>query len=97
MRNCCGEGVTAYSVAFDGELLLEEEALPVGGNQPFHLRYLTFEPLFSDGLLLSLRTTLQGDHTLPLDDLHLVKGEFVPPTPLPPDAFIRLPRGGGSS
>ena len=91
-RNCCGEGVTAYSVAFDGELLLEEEVLPVGGNQPFHLRYLTFEPLFSDGLL-EFTTTPQGDHTLLLDDLHLVKGEFVPPTPLPPDVRLTVAAG----
>ena len=83
-RNCCGEGgVTAYTVSFDEEILLEEEVLPVGGENPYALRFLTFTPSFEDGVL-QFDTQPEGDHTLLLDDVHIVKGEFVPPTPEPP-------------
>jgi hypothetical protein len=96
-RNCCGEsGYTAYSVSFDEELLLEEEVLPVGGNDPFHLRFLTFKPTFADGVL-QFDTQPEGDHTFLLDDIHIVKGEFVPPTPEPPaqepvDVYLKIQR-----
>ena len=83
-RNCCGDGgFTFYSVSFDEELLLEEEVLPVGENLPYHLRSMTFRPAFADGLL-QFDTQPEGDHTLLLDDIHIVKGDFVPPTPEPP-------------
>jgi len=32
-----------------------------------------------------------------LDDLHLVKGEFVPPTPLPPDVRLTVAPGDDGS
>jgi hypothetical protein len=95
-RNCCGEGgVTAYAVSFDEEILHEEEVLPVGGNNPFHLRYHTFVPAFSDGML-QFDTNPQGDHTLLLDDIHIVKGDFVPPEPQPADVMLayQLADGG---
>ena len=76
-------GFTFYSVSFDEELLLEEEVLPVGGDNPFHLRYMTFKPSFGDGIL-QFDTQPEGDHSLLLDDIHIVKGDFVPPTPQPP-------------
>ncbi len=83
-RNCCGEdGFTYYSVSFDEEVLLEEEVLPVGDNNPYHLRYVTFRPTFPDGIL-QIDTQPEGDHTLLLDDIHIVKGNFIPPTPEPP-------------
>ncbi|MDA7511177.1 hypothetical protein N8612_05805, partial [Verrucomicrobia bacterium] len=94
-RNCCGEGgFTAYSVSFDDELLLDEEVFPVGENAPFHLRFLTFRPSFGDGIL-QFDSQPEGDHTLLLDDVHIVKGEFVPPTPEPPapepvDVFLQI-------
>ena len=90
-RNCCGDGFTAYSVSFDDEVLLDEEVLPAGGNMPYHLRYMTFVPSFQDGIL-QFDTAPEGDHTLVLDDIHIVKGEFVPPTPQPPDVMITLQR-----
>lgn len=91
-RNCCGEGgVTAYSVSFDEEFLLEEEVIPVGGNSPFHLRFLTFEPAFGDGIL-QFDTQPEGDHTLLLDDIHIVKGAFEPPLPQPADVMVRILR-----
>ena len=90
-RNCCGDGFTAYSVSFDEEILLDEEVIPAGGNLPFHLRYMTFVPSFQDGIL-QFDTAPEGDHTLLLDDIHIVKGDFVPPTPLPPDVMIALQR-----
>ena len=83
-RNCCGDGgFTFYSMSFDEELLLEEEVLPVGEDNPFHLRYVTFRPSFPDGRL-QIDTQPEGDHTLLLDDIHIVKGDFIPPTPEPP-------------
>jgi hypothetical protein len=90
-RNCCGDGFTAYSVSFDEEVLLDEEVLPAGGNMPYHLRYMTFVPSFQDGIL-QFDTAPEGDHTLILDDIHIVKGEFIPPTPQPPDVMITLQR-----
>ena len=90
-RNCCGDGFTAYSVSFDDEVLLDEEVFPAGGNMPYHLRYMTFVPSFQDGIL-QFDTAPEGDHTLVLDDIHIVKGEFVPPTPQPPDVMITLQR-----
>jgi hypothetical protein len=90
-RNCCGDGFTAYSVSFDDEILLDEEVIPAGGNLPFHLRYMTFVPSFQDGIL-QFESAPEGDHSLLLDDIHIVKGDFVPPTPLPPDVMIALQR-----
>jgi hypothetical protein len=82
-RLCCGAGFTFYSVSFDEEILLEEEVEPVGGEEPFHLRFMTFRASFADGIL-QFDTQPEGDHTLLLDDIHIVKGDFVPPTPQPP-------------
>ncbi|MDG1892466.1 MAG: hypothetical protein P8L18_14265 [Verrucomicrobiota bacterium] len=91
-RNCCGEGgITFYSVSFDEEILLEEEVLPVGGNNPYHLRYVTFKASFADGIL-QFDTQPEGDHSFLLDDIHIVKGEFVPPTPQPADVLLVLRR-----
>ena len=91
-RNCCGEGgFTAYSVSFDEELLWEEEVIPVGGNNPFHLRFHTFEAAFGDGIL-QFDTQPEGDHTLLLDDIHIVKGDFEPPVPQPADVMVRIER-----
>jgi hypothetical protein len=91
-RNCCGEGgITFYSVSFDEEILLEEEVLPVGGNNPYHLRYMTFKASFADGIL-QFDTQPEGDHSFLLDDIHIVKGEFVPPTPQPADVLLVLRR-----
>lgn len=90
-RNCCGDGFTAYSVSFDEEVLIDEEVIPAGGNLPFHLRYVTFVPSFQDGIL-QFDTAPEGDHTLLLDDIHIVKGNFVPPTPQPPDVTITFQR-----
>ncbi|MDA7536492.1 hypothetical protein N8560_00970 [bacterium] len=90
-RNCCGDGFTAYSVSFDEEVLIDEEVIPTGGNLPFHLRYVTFAPSFQDGIL-QFDTAPEGDHTLLLDDIHIVKGNFVPPTPQPPDVTITFQR-----
>ncbi len=89
-RNCCGEGgFTAYSVSFDEEILFEEEIQPVGGNNPYQLRYMTFQPTFSDGML-QFDTTPEGDHTFLLDDIHIVKGEFIPPAPQPADVQLGI-------
>ncbi|HBP55990.1 MAG TPA: hypothetical protein DD687_08595, partial [Verrucomicrobiales bacterium] len=90
-RNCCGDGFTAYSVSFDEEVLIDEEVIPAGGNLPFHLRYVTFVPSFQDGIL-QFDAAPEGDHTLLLDDIHIVKGNFVPPTPQPPDVTITFQR-----
>jgi hypothetical protein len=89
-RNCCGEGgFTAYSVSFDEEILHEEDVLPAGGANPYHLRYFTFVPSFTDGIL-QFDTQPEGDHTLLLDDIHIVRGDFVPPTPEPPPVEVSL-------
>ncbi len=99
-RNCCGEGgFTFYSVSFDEELLFEEEVLPVGNNNPFHLRHFTFETAFEDGIL-QFTTQPDGDHSLLLDDIHIVRGEFVPPTPplpQPDDVVLVLRRNDDGS
>ncbi len=90
-RNCCGEGgFTFYSVSFDEEILLEEEVLPVGGVDPFHLRFVRFTASFADGVL-QFDTQPEGDHSLLLDDIHIVRGEFVPPTPEPPVVLPPVP------
>jgi hypothetical protein len=88
-RNCCGAGVTRYSVSFDGLVVLEEDIEPVGGMNPYQLRYMVVQSLFSDAVL-EFASTPEGDHTLLLDNIRLVPGVVVPPPPPPPSPPIRI-------
>lgn len=80
-RNCCGGGgVTRYSVSFDEEILLEEDLVPVGGNNPYELRFMVIRPFAPDGIL-QFATSPEGDHTFLLDNIRIVPGIVTPPPP----------------
>ncbi|MDA1276976.1 MAG: DUF642 domain-containing protein [Verrucomicrobia bacterium] len=90
-RNCCGAGVTRYSVSFDGEVLLEEDIVAVGGNNPYELRFMVIHPLAEEGIL-SFATSPEGDHTFLLDNIRIVPGVVTPPPPPPPSVPLTIAR-----
>jgi hypothetical protein len=76
-RSCCGPEPTAYRVLFNDEVLVEEEIMPVGAGVPFIAKYLPFTATVADGILMFEHTTPEGDHTLLLDNIRIVKGRAV--------------------
>jgi len=78
-RNCCGAGVTRYSVTFaDVPLIQDEEVTPVGAGVPYLAKYIPFTASATEGEL-RFNTTPEGDHTLLLDGFRIVKGTVTPP------------------
>jgi hypothetical protein len=90
-RNCCGGGVTKYSVSFDGAVLLEEEVMPVTGTEPYHLRFMVIKAAAAEGELL-FTTAPEGDHTLLLDDIRILPGNVTPKPPPPPSVPLIISR-----
>jgi hypothetical protein len=88
-RNCCGDGATRYSVAFDDVILLEEDLQPVTGNNPFELRYMVIRPFATEGTL-TFTTAPEGDHTFLLDNIRIVPGVVTPPPPPPPSIGLSI-------
>lgn len=88
-RNCCGDGATRYSVAFDDVILLEEDLQPVTGNNPFELRYMVIRPFATEGTL-TFTTAPEGDHTFLLDNIRIVPGVVTPPPPPPPSVGLSI-------
>jgi hypothetical protein len=81
-RNCCGAGATRYSVSFaDVPLVEEEEVQAVGAGVPYLGKYLEFTPAAAEGEL-RFNTSPEGDHTLLLDNIRIVKGTVTPPVPI---------------
>lgn len=89
-RNCCGgDGVTRYSASFDDVILLEEDLIPVGGDNPFELRFMVIRPFASDGIL-QFATSPEGDHTFLLENIRIVPGIVTPPPPPPPSVPLMV-------
>lgn len=76
-RSCCGPEPTAYRVAMDDTVLVEEEITPVGAANPYISKYLTFTAAATDSVLKFEHTSPVGDHTLLLDNVRIVKGRVV--------------------
>ncbi|MCI0533727.1 MAG: DUF642 domain-containing protein [Verrucomicrobiales bacterium] len=78
-RNCCGAGLTQYSVSFaDVPLIENEEVQPVGAGIPYVAKYIVFTPGTTEGEL-RFNTAPEGDHTLLLDNIRIVKGSVAAP------------------
>ena len=93
-RNCCGPEPTHYLVTFAGETLVDEDVSPVGGANPYLVKYLPFVPTDVEGVLRLQHASLAGDHTLLLDNIRIVRGLAGPPVPLriafAPNQTVRL-------
>jgi hypothetical protein len=74
--------LTQYSLTFADVPLIEiEEVQPVGGGVPYTAKYIVFTAPAAEGEL-RFTTAPEGDHTLLLDNLRIVKGALAAPVPL---------------
>jgi len=96
-RNCCGAQPIA-KVSLNDSPLMEEQLAPVGGRNPYHVRYLPFTADSSEVVIkieLAAAEPAGGDSSLLIDDVHLVPGTRTAP------AFTTQPSGvsvnGGES
>ena len=82
-RNCCAApNVTSHRVSFADEAVVEEDITPVGPNNSYIVKYVVFTPTASDGIL-KFENTAEGDHTLLLDNVRIVKGVVTASEPAP--------------
>lgn len=78
-RNCCG-GVPVARVSLNEVPLIEEEAAPVGGRNPFASKYLIFTADSADAAIkFEISGPAGSDVSLLVDDVHLVPGERTAP------------------
>lgn len=93
-RNCCGPEATHYLATFGGETLADEDIAPVGGANPYVVKYLPFVPVDAEGVLRFQHASPAGDHTLLLDNIRIVRGLASPPVSLQigfaPNQTVRL-------
>src|SRR5262249_51397440 len=65
----------------DAILVDSEEVQPVGPGIPYTAKYIVFTPTTADGDL-TFSTSPEGDHTLLLDNIRIMKGAVVAPVSL---------------
>lgn len=74
-----GSATNRVRVSFANEVLLEETVVPVGGQNPYPVKYALFIPASSAGELKFENASDVGtDTTLLLDDVRVVVGDVVP-------------------
>ena len=76
-RACCTSGSTPYQVSFAGVTLFSGDVSPVGLH-PYERRHHVFTAPAASGELRFSSTNTAGDHTLLLDDIHLIPGDADP-------------------
>lgn len=82
-RGCCGGDLVTHYVVQAGApgattMLFEEDITPVGGNQNYLRRYLTFTADGADQAIV-FQHVPSGDRTLLLDNLRIVQGTVSTP------------------
>jgi hypothetical protein len=80
-RNCCGAQPIA-KVSVNDNPLMEEQLAPVGGRNPYHVRYLGFTADTTDATIridLAAAEPAGGDASMMFDDVHLVPGTRTAP------------------
>lgn len=74
--NARGANRPRLRVRFAGDVLLEEEILPVGGSNPYRSKVIVFTPVESAGAL-TFEQVAEGDHTVLIDDVRIVPGAII--------------------
>jgi len=70
-RNCCGASTLTYSVSIGDEVLvIDEEVLPVGGDNPYEAKQVSFVATGNEGELM-FSTVAGGDASFLIDDVRL--------------------------
>lgn len=91
-RICCNPDPSSYNVLFADEVIFQEELSPLGGTTPYTVKTVAFTPQSAEGVL-KFEHTSQGDHSLLLDNIRVVKGDFIPTVPEPALGVARLAGG----
>jgi len=77
-RACCGGEPTHYTASFAGNVLADEDIMPVGGNTAYPTHHIVFTATDVQGDLRFQHTSPVGDHTLLIDNVMLVSGDATP-------------------